>query len=101
MQSQPFPASRPRRLRRNAGLRRLVSETTLTPADFIAPLFVKEGITDPLPVPSMPGVMQHTVESMLAEVKELRSAGVARMRRGREAGKGAGCMPPAYEPHLR
>ena len=77
MQSQPFPASRPRRLRRNAGLRRLVSETTLTPGDFIAPLFVKEGISDAVPVASMPGVMQHTVESMLAEVKELRSAGVA------------------------
>ena len=77
MQPQPFPASRPRRLRRNAAVRRLVSETTLAPGDLIAPLFVKEGIADPVPVASMPGVMQHTVDSMLAEVKELRSAGVA------------------------
>ena len=76
MQPSSFPHSRPRRLRRTAALRRLVSETTLTPADLIAPLFVKEGIDDAAPVASMPGVVQHTVDSLLAEVKELRSAGV-------------------------
>ena len=77
MQLPDFPASRPRRLRATAALRRLVRETTLTPADLIAPLFVKEGIADPQPVASMPGVVQHTTESLLAEAKELRAAGVS------------------------
>jgi porphobilinogen synthase len=71
-----FPSGRPRRLRRTPALRQLVRETTLTPAHFIAPLFVKEGIDDALPVASMAGVSQHTVETLLAEVKELRAAGV-------------------------
>jgi porphobilinogen synthase len=75
--SSSFPTSRPRRLRRTATLRRLVSETTLTPSDLVAPLFVKEGIDDAVPVPSIPGVMQHTVDSLLGEVKELHAAGVA------------------------
>ena len=69
--------SRPRRLRRTARLRQLVAETSLTPADLLAPLFVKEGIAEPQPVASMPGVMQHTVDSLLAEVKELQASGVA------------------------
>ena len=72
-----FPARRPRRLRATEARRRLVRETTLTPSDLIAPLFVKEGIDDAAPVASMPGVMQHTVETLLAEVKELRAAGVS------------------------
>ena len=55
----------------------MVRETTLTPADLIAPLFVKEGIDAAAPVASMPGVVQHTVDTLLAEVKELRSAGVS------------------------
>jgi porphobilinogen synthase len=77
MQPPPFPVSRPRRLRGTAQLRRLVQETTLTPADLVAPLFVKEGIEQPQPVASMPGVVQHTVDSLLAEAKELRAAGVS------------------------
>ncbi|HVM19713.1 MAG TPA: porphobilinogen synthase [Egibacteraceae bacterium] len=76
MQPAPFPVGRPRRLRATAALRRLVAETALAPADLVAPLFVKEGIDAPQPVASMPGVEQHTTESLLAEVKELRSAGV-------------------------
>ena len=77
MTSPGFPTSRPRRLRRTAQLRQLVAETSLTPSDLLAPLFVKEGIAQPQPVVSMPGVMQHTVESLLAEVKELQASGVA------------------------
>ena len=77
MQPAPFPSARPRRLRATPLLRRLVAETTLTPADFIAPLFVKEGIDTAQPVASMPGVFQHTIDSLLAEVKDLRSAGVS------------------------
>ncbi|MPZ74401.1 MAG: porphobilinogen synthase, partial [Nitriliruptorales bacterium] len=77
MELPPFPTSRPRRLRSNALIRRMVQETTLTAADLVAPLFVKEGIEQAQPVASMPGVVQHTVESLLAEVKELRAAGVS------------------------
>ena len=62
-----FPEQRPRRLRRTAALRRLVAETRLDVDDLVAPLFVKEGIGDPEPVASMPGVMQHTVASLVAE----------------------------------
>ena len=75
--SQPaFPTARPRRLRRTAALRRAVRETTLTPADLVAPLFVKEGLAGPEPVASMPGVAQHTVASLRAEAAELVDAGV-------------------------
>lgn len=76
MQPPPFPTSRPRRLRRTPAVRALVRETTLTPDRLIAPLFVKEGIAEPRPVRSMPGVVQHTVASLRDEVKDLRAAGV-------------------------
>ncbi len=72
-----FPVFRPRRLRRSPALREFVRETTLTPGDLVAPLFVKEGIAEAAPVASMPGVVQHTVDTLLAEVKELRAAGVS------------------------
>ncbi len=77
MSPNAVPTRRPRRMRRTEALRRLVRETTLTPADLITPLFVKQGIADAQPVASMPGVMQHTVDSLLAEVKELRAVGVS------------------------
>ena len=57
-------------------MRTLVREAALTPDDLIAPLFVKEGIDEPDPVASMPGVVQHNVASLRHEVKELRAAGV-------------------------
>jgi porphobilinogen synthase len=76
MEPAPFPVSRPRRLRRSAVLRALTAETTLTPDRLVAPMFVKEGVTEPQPVPSMPGVVQHTRESLRAEVKDLAAAGV-------------------------
>lgn len=76
MQPSSFPQARPRRLRRTAAVRSLVRETTLTPDRLVAPVFVKEGIAEPQPVPSMPGVMQHTVASLRDEVKDLRAAGV-------------------------
>jgi porphobilinogen synthase len=71
-----FPEQRPRRLRRTAALRRLVAETRLDVDDLVAPLFVKEGITDPEPVASMPGVVQHTQESLRKEVRALADLGV-------------------------
>ena len=71
-----FPVSRPRRLRRTAALRRLVAETHLSVDDLVAPLFVREGIDEPQPVASLPGVVQHTRASLRAEVTALRDLGV-------------------------
>jgi porphobilinogen synthase len=72
----PFPSSRPRRLRATPALRALVREATLEPGDLVAPLFVKEGISEPHPVPSMPGVVQHTLESFRKALGELASLGI-------------------------
>jgi porphobilinogen synthase len=65
-----------RRLRSTPALRRLVAETRLSPDDLVAPLFVREGIEEPRPLPSLPGVMQHTVSSVAAEAKHVASLGV-------------------------
>jgi porphobilinogen synthase len=72
----PFPVSRPRRLRRSPALRRLVSDVRLHPADLILPMFVKEGIDAPAPISSMPGVVQHTPDSLVKAAYEAVSAGV-------------------------
>ena len=66
-----------RRLRRTDALRRLVAETSLSPADLVAPLFVREGIDEPRPVHSLPGVVQHTTNSLREEVLSLAHLGVA------------------------
>ena len=71
------PDRRPRRLRRTAALRRAFAETTLAPSDLIAPLFLKEGISEPVPIGSMPGQSQQTLESLVKEARELASRGVA------------------------
>jgi porphobilinogen synthase len=71
-----FPVSRPRRLRRTASLRRLVAPVTVRPENLVLPMFVKEGISAPLPVPSMPGVVQHTRESLRKAAVEAVEAGV-------------------------
>jgi porphobilinogen synthase len=72
----PFPAERPRRLRRTAALRDLVRETDVLPRHLIAPLFVKEGIGEPEPISSMPGHSQHTIESLVKEARDIASRGV-------------------------
>ncbi len=72
----PFPNRRLRRLRKTPALRRLVAETRLSVDDLVAPLFVREGIDSPVPIPSLSGVQQHTRESLVKEVKELHSLGV-------------------------
>ena len=72
-----FPAQRPRRLRRTPAIRRLVAETTLAPSDFVAPLFVAEGLSEPKPILSLPGHVQHTLSSLHEEVKALASVGVS------------------------
>jgi porphobilinogen synthase len=72
----PFPERRLRRLRRTPTLRRLVSETRLSVDGLVAPLFVKEGIDAPEAIASMPGVVQHTQESLRKEAHELAGLGV-------------------------
>jgi porphobilinogen synthase len=74
--SAGFPAARPRRLRRTAALRRLVAQTSVRPADLVLPMFVKEGIAEPQPVASMPGVVQHTRDSLRKAAAEATEAGV-------------------------
>ena len=71
-----FPNKRLRRLRNTPALRRLVAETRLSVDDLVAPLFVREGIDDPVSIPSLTGVQQHTRESLVKEVRELQSLGV-------------------------
>jgi porphobilinogen synthase len=71
-----FPQHRPRRLRRTPALRALVRETSLETTDLIAPLFVKEGIDEPVPIASMPGQSQHTLESLRKEASAIRETGV-------------------------
>jgi len=71
-----FPARRMRRLRRTPALRRLVAETVLTRDDLVSPLFVREGIAEPQPIASLPGVVQHTLHSVVVEAKRLASLGV-------------------------
>src|SRR5207245_1998833 len=71
-----FPTSRPRRLRSTPALRRLARETTLGTADLIAPLFVKEGLSEPQPIASMPGQVQHTLESLRKDVAEIAALGI-------------------------
>jgi porphobilinogen synthase len=71
-----YPTVRPRRLRRTAAIRKLVAETTLRPADFILPVFVKEGLAEPRPISSMPGVVQHTRDSLRKAAADAAAAGV-------------------------
>jgi porphobilinogen synthase len=72
----PFPDVRPRRLRRTPAMRRLVEETRVSPAELVLPLFLKEGLTEPRPISSLPGVMQHSRESLRKAAHEAVSAGV-------------------------
>ncbi|MFF2388758.1 porphobilinogen synthase [Agromyces sp. NPDC058104] len=76
MSSTPAPRVRPRRLRETPALRRLVSETRLDPADLVLPIFVREGAVAPLPIASMPGVVQHSLESLPRAIEEAAAAGV-------------------------
>ena len=71
-----FPVRRLRRLRRTPALRRLVAEARLGVDDLVAPLFVREGIAAPVPITSMPGQVQHTVDSLVIEAKRLVSLGL-------------------------
>ncbi len=93
------PVVRPRRLRRTPALRRMVAETSVEPRQLVLPMFVREGIDEPQPIGSMPGVVQHTRESLrkaAAEAAELGLGGV--MLFGIPATKdatGSGAIDPA------
>lgn len=67
---------RPRRLRRSSALRRLVAETRLHPSDLVLPMFYREGLVSPKAIPSMPGVVQHTEDSLRGAVNDAAAAGV-------------------------
>ena len=71
-----FPDRRLRRLRRTPAIRQLVAETRVGVDDLIAPLFVRENCENPQPIHSMPGVMQHSQESLREEVRQLKQLGV-------------------------
>ncbi|HSP51299.1 MAG TPA: porphobilinogen synthase, partial [Cryobacterium sp.] len=70
------PVIRPRRLRTTPALRRLASEIRLHPSELVLPMFVREGSGDPMPIQSMPGVVQHTIDSARRAVTEAAEAGV-------------------------
>lgn len=72
----PRPTVRPRRLRATPALRDLTRENRVHPSQLILPMFVREGIDEPAPIASMPGVMQHTRESLKAAAREAVDAGV-------------------------
>jgi porphobilinogen synthase len=71
-----YPEQRPRRLRRTPAVRRLVAETTVEPRHLVLPMFVREGATAPLPIGSMPGVVQHTRDTLRKAAVEAVEAGV-------------------------
>ena len=71
-----FPSVRPRRLRRTAALRRMVAETRVHPADLMLPLFVREGLAEPRAIGSLPGVVQHSRDSLRKAAAEAVGAGV-------------------------
>jgi porphobilinogen synthase len=71
-----FPTGRPRRLRRTAALRALVEETRVAPSDLVLPLFVREGLAEPRAVATMPGVLQHTRDSLRKAAVEAAQAGL-------------------------
>jgi len=71
-----FPLHRPRRLRQSPAVRRLARETFLVPSQLVLPLFVREGLTEPADVSAMPGVRQHTLDSLKAAVTDAAAAGI-------------------------
>jgi porphobilinogen synthase len=71
-----YPVVRPRRLRGTAAVRRLVAETRLAPSELVLPLFIREGLPEPRPIPSLPGVVQHSRDSLRKAAAEAVAAGV-------------------------
>ncbi|HEU4362911.1 MAG TPA: porphobilinogen synthase [Mycobacterium sp.] len=76
MPGSGYPRQRPRRLRSTPALRRLVTQTSLQPRHLVLPMFVADGIDEPRPITSMPGVVQHTRDSLRAAAADAVAAGV-------------------------
>ena len=72
----PLPVARPRRLRQSPAWRRIVAETRLHPAELVLPMFIREGVTAPVPIGSMPGQVQHSLDSFRAALHEAAAAGI-------------------------
>ncbi len=70
------PVVRPRRLRGTPALRRLTQQTRVHPAELILPMFVREGVSEPVPISSMPGVVQHSLDSFRVELQRAARAGI-------------------------
>ncbi len=92
------PVVRPRRLRRTKALRDLVAETTLEPRQLVLPVFVREGATEPVPIGSMPGVVQHTRDSLRKAAAEAAQLGIGGIMlfgvpETKDATGSAGCDP--------
>ncbi len=93
------PLVRPRRLRRTPGLRRMVAETTLVPGQLVLPMFVREGLDEPRPIASMPGVVQHTRATLVRAAEEAAELGLGGVMlfgvpSDRDA-RGSGAVDPA------
>jgi porphobilinogen synthase len=71
-----FPRVRPRRLRASAAMRRLTQQTRVSPAQLILPMFVREGASEATPISSMPGVVQHSLDSFKGALQDAASAGI-------------------------
>ncbi|MCX6502546.1 MAG: porphobilinogen synthase [Microbacterium sp.] len=71
-----FPTHRPRRLRQSPAVRRLVRETHLVPSQLVLPAFVREGLSEPVPIGSMPGIVQHSLDSLRRAAADAAEAGV-------------------------
>ncbi len=71
-----YPTQRPRRLRQTPALRRLVAQTRLHPAQLVLPVFVKEGLDTPVPIASMPGVLQHSLDTLVETARLAQGAGL-------------------------
>lgn len=72
----PRPVIRPRRLRATPALRRLTEQTRVHPAELILPMFIREGVSEPVPIGSMPGVVQHSLDSFRVELQRAARAGI-------------------------
>jgi porphobilinogen synthase len=94
-----FPQQRPRRLRRTPAIRRLVAETSVEPRHLVLPMFVREGASAPLPIGSMPGVVQHSRDTLLKAAVEAVEAGVGGLMLfgipDRKDARGSGSVDPA------
>lgn len=71
-----FPAYRPRRLRRNSNLRKLLAETKLSVDDFIYPMFVMLGKNKKVPISSMPGIYKQSIDNLIKEIREVKKLGI-------------------------